>query len=130
MVANLRPGKGHEALIAAASIVVRRFAEGQFGLVGDGSEWKRLRDVVSARGLSRAFRFSGHVEDVPSTLPAADVFTLPSESEAFPNAVLERMAAGLPVVESAVGGIREVVEHQHTGLLVPPNDPAALADAL
>ncbi len=74
--------------------------------------------------------FSGHAEDVPQRLAEADIFTLPSESEAFPNAVLEAMAAGLPIVASAVGGIREVVHHERTGLLVPPRDPHALADAI
>jgi glycosyltransferase involved in cell wall biosynthesis len=130
MVANLRPGKGHDTLVAAAAIVMRRFPDAHFDLIGDGTERQRLERTVEARDLTRAFTFSGHVEDVPSRLAAADVFTLPSDSEAFPNAVLEGMAAGLPVVASAVGGIREVIEHQRTGLLVPPNDPAALADAL
>ena len=63
-------------------------------------------------------------------LAAADIFVLPSRSEAFPNAVLEAMAAGLPIVASAVGGILELVEHGRTGLLAPAGDARALADRL
>jgi glycosyltransferase involved in cell wall biosynthesis len=130
MVANLRPGKGHEALIDAAAIVLRRFSDARFEVIGDGTERERLVRMVSSRGLTNAITFAGHVEDVPRQLAAADVFALPSESEAFPNAVLEAMAAGLPVVAAGVGGILEIVEHQRTGLLIPPRDPLALADAI
>jgi glycosyltransferase involved in cell wall biosynthesis len=130
MVANLRPGKGHDTLIAAAPMILRHFPDANFDLIGDGTERTHLERLVESKGLARAFTFSGHVEDVPGRLAASDVFTLPSESEAFPNAVLEAMASGLPVVASSVGGIREVIEHQRTGLLVPPNDPPALADAI
>ncbi|HUR33058.1 MAG TPA: glycosyltransferase [Vicinamibacterales bacterium] len=130
MVANLRPGKGHDTLIDAAAITLRRFPEARFDLIGDGTERSALEALVTARGLSHAITFAGHVEDVAARLRNADVFTLPSESEAFPNAVLEAMAAGLPVVATAVGGIKEVVEHHRTGLLVEPRNPLALADAL
>jgi L-malate glycosyltransferase len=130
MVANLRPEKGHSTLIDAAAIVLRRFPDARFDIVGDGPERARLQGAVISRGLSSAVSFLGHVEDVPLRLAAADVFVLPSESEAFPNAVLEAMGATLPVVATPVGGILEVVEHQRTGLLVPPRDPLALADAI
>src|SRR5262249_6930231 len=63
-------------------------------------------------------------------LAEADLFVLPSRSEAFPNSVIEAMAAGLPVIASAVGGLLELVDSGRTGLLVPPDDPAALARAL
>jgi|KBSSwiStaDraftv2_1062776.scaffolds.fasta_scaffold176750_2 glycosyltransferase involved in cell wall biosynthesis len=129
-VANLRPGKGHDTLIAAAPSILERFPDAHFDLIGDGTERESLERLVRERGLTAAFTFSGHVENVPERLAAADLFTLPSESEAFPNAVLEAMAAGLPIVASAVGGICEVVHQNRTGLLVPPRDPQALADAL
>jgi len=129
-VANLRPGKGHDTLIAAAPSILERFPDAHFDLVGDGTERESLEHLVHSRGLSAAFTFAGHAENVPERLAAADLFTLPSESEAFPNAVLEAMAAGLPIVASAVGGIREVVFPNRTGLLVPPRDPQALADAI
>jgi len=130
MVANLRPGKGHDTLIEAAPLILRRFPDARFDLIGAGTERAALERLVSDRGLTHAFTFAGHVEELPQRLSDADLFTLPSESEAFPNAVLEAMAAGLPVVATAVGGIREVVHDQRTGLLVGPRDPQALAAAI
>ena len=130
VVANLRPEKGHDTLIEAAPAVLARFPDAHFELVGDGSERAALEQRVRSRGLEHAFTFAGHVENVAGRLADADVFAFPSDSEAFPNAVLEAMAAGLPVVASAVGGITEVVQHGHSGLLIPPRHPEALADTL
>ncbi len=130
MVANLRPEKGHDVLIDAAVHVLARVPDAQFDLIGDGSERARLEQRARERGVAHAFTFAGHCEDVPSRLANADVFVLPSRSEAFPNAVLEAMAAGLPVIASAVGGILEVVEDGHTGLLTAPADVAGLADRI
>jgi len=129
-VANLRPGKGHDTLIAAAPSILARVPDAHFDLIGDGTERDSLERLVRERGLTAAFTFAGHVENVPERLADADLFTLPSESEAFPNAVLEAMAAGLPIVASAVGGICEVVHPNRTGVLVPPRNPQALADAI
>ena len=130
MVANLRPEKGHDTLIDAAKRILNLFPDAHFDIVGDGTERARLVEYAENRGVSQAFSFWGHSEEVPSRLCAADVFVLPSRSEAFPNAVLEAMAAGLPVVASAVGGILEVVQDGQTGLLVPPGRPDALAEAV
>ena len=130
MVANLRPGKGHATLIAAAPSILKRFPDARFELIGDGTERQSLEDLVRARGLTSAFTFAGHAENVPERLATADLFTLPSESEAFPNAVLEAMAAGLPIVASAVGGICEVVHPERTGILVQPRDPQGLSDGI
>jgi glycosyltransferase involved in cell wall biosynthesis len=67
---------------------------------------------------------------VPALLAAADAFVLPSRSEAFPNGAIEAMAAGLPVVASATGGLLDLIDDGRTGLLVRPDDPAALAQAI
>ncbi len=130
MVANLRPEKGHDVLIDAASHVLARFPEARFQLIGAGREHQRLVALAEACGVSQAISFLGHSETIPEQLAAADVFVLPSRSEALPNAVLEAMAGGLPVVASAVGGILEVIEEGKTGLLVPAGDARALADAV
>ena len=126
-VANLRREKGHDVLLQAAALVVRQFPDARFDIVGAGSELAALRAQAEALGLGDAVSFLGHCEDVPARLAAADLFVLPSRSEAFPNAVLEAMAIGLPTIASSVGGLLEVIEHGRTGVLVPPGDPVALA---
>jgi L-malate glycosyltransferase len=130
VVANLRHEKGHDVLIDAAARVLRRFPDASFNLVGSGPEYERLRALAQTRGVSHAVTFLGHREDVPAHLADADIFVLPSRTEAFPNAVLEAMATGLPVVASAVGGLLELVEDGRNGLLVRSGDPVALADGL
>jgi glycosyltransferase involved in cell wall biosynthesis len=130
VVANLRPEKGHDVLIDAAANILLRVPDARFDFVGDGPGRDSLLERVRALGIERAFTFHGHRDDIPDCLAAADIFVLPSRSEAFPNAVLEAMAAGLPIVASAVGGIAELIADNRTGLLVPPDDPASLCARL
>jgi 1,4-alpha-glucan branching enzyme len=130
VVANLRREKAHDVLIDAAPYVLRHFPDAQFEIVGAGPERDPLLERARARAVSHAFSFAGHCDDVPRRLAEADIFVLPSTSEAFPNAVLEAMGAGLPVVASAVGGILEMVEHDRTGLLVEPGNHAQLGQSL
>jgi glycosyltransferase involved in cell wall biosynthesis len=129
-VANLRREKGHDVLLSAAAIVVRQFPEARFDIIGSGPELGALRAQAERLALGRAVSFLGHSEDVPARLAEADLFVLPSRSEAFPNAVLEAMSIGLPPIASSVGGVPEVIEHERNGILVPPDDPAALASAI
>jgi L-malate glycosyltransferase len=130
VVANLRQEKGHNVLMDAAVKVLRRYPDATFEIVGDGPEFDRLLARSNALGLTNSFSFLGHREDVPARLAEADLFVLPSRSEAFPGAVLEAMAAGLPVIASGVGGILELVDDERTGLLTPPGNADALADRL
>ena len=129
-VANLRPEKSHETLFAAADLLASDFPDVEFQIVGDGPRRAELEELVRAHGLERRVQFLGHREDVAPLLAEADIFVLPSRSEAFPNGAIEAMAAGLPVVASATGGLLDLIEHGHTGLLFEPGNPAALADAL
>lgn len=126
-VANLRPGKGHEVLLQAAARVIRRIPDVQFQIVGDGARRQELEREASTLRISAQVTFLGHRDDVPAVLQQSDIFAFPSFMEASPNAVIEAMAAGLPIVATRVGGIPEVIEHERNGLLVPAGDDRALA---
>jgi L-malate glycosyltransferase len=133
VVANLRVEKSHETLLAAAAALAGAHPDLRVQIVGDGPRRQELEQLAAALGLNgpvKHVEFLGHREDVPALLAAADAFVLPSRSEAFPNGAIEAMAAGLPVVACAVGGLLDLIEHGHTGILVPPDDSVALADAL
>lgn len=121
------PKDVHTLLRALATLPPERFSA---VIVGDGPERPALEAEARALRLGKAVRFAGERRDVPRLLAAADVFVLSSTSEGAPVAVLEAMAAGLPVVASAVGGVPELVVNGETGMLVAPGDPAALGAAL
>ena len=129
-VANLRPEKGHDVLLRAAALVRERVRDARFRIIGDGPLHGSLRELASSLAVDDCVEFLGHREDVPSLLADSDVCAFPSRTEAFPNGLIEGMAAGLPVVASAVGGMLELIEHGHNGLLVPPGDEHALASSL
>lgn len=122
--------KGHASLISAASYVCRDFPKAIFVLIGDGKERPNLERQVIQMGLEKNFLFLGSRNDVPELLACCDLFVMPSEAEASPNALLEAMAAGLPVVGTCVGGIPEIIKNAVNGLLVPPKNPHALAEAI
>ena len=129
-VANLRPEKSHETLIAAARLLAADFPDVKFHIVGDGPRRAELEALVRTHRLEDRVLFLGHREDVSALLGESDVFVLPSRSEAFPNGAIEAMATGLPVVACRVGGLLVLIEHGRTGLLVEPEHPEALAAAL
>jgi len=122
--------KGHLTLISAAPAIVKAFPHTQFVFVGDGQRRAAFEQAVEACGLNANFLFLGRRNDVPEILASCDIAVLPSLAEGLPNAVLEYLAAGLPVVASALGGNLEVIEDGVTGFLVPPEDAGALAGAL
>jgi len=131
VVANMySPVKGHAHLIAAANSVCSALPETIFLLIGDGRERSKLEQLAREAGLENNFLFIGHRKDVPELLACCNLAVLPSEAEAMPNALLEAMASGLPVVATRVGGNLEVIEDGKNGLLVPPRDPQALAVAI
>ncbi len=128
----VEPKKGLAVLLQAAARLRERAPTPDFQLliVGDGPAYKSLRERCERMGLAPWVVFAGLRRDIAGLLPLMDVFVLPSLYEGFGIAILEAMAAGRPVVATAVGGIPEVVVHGETGLLVPPGDPVAMADAL
>lgn len=126
------PKKGLTVLLQALANVAGRdgVPAWQWLLVGEGPARDRLRTLAAELGLSGQVVFAGMRRDVASLLPAMDLFVCPSLYEGFGIAIVEAMAAGRPVIASAAGGIPEIVVHEETGLLVPPGDAVALADAI
>jgi glycosyltransferase involved in cell wall biosynthesis len=124
--ARLHAQKGHATLLEAAAQV----PDAVFVLAGDGPEREPLEALAQRLGVSDRVRFLGRREDVPDLLATCDVFALPSLYEGSSLAVLEAMAAGIPIVSSAIGGTDELIEDGRSGLLVPPGDDQALAAAL
>ena len=132
-VGNIRRVKGHDVFIKAAASIVPHFPNVSFSIAGDVLEpdyFAELQALVRDLNLSDRFHFAGGVTDMRQHLSAADIFVLPSRSEGFSNAIIEAMAASLPVVATNVGGNSEAVKDGFTGFLVPPDDPAALAAAI
>ncbi|HKP16805.1 MAG TPA: glycosyltransferase, partial [Gemmatimonadaceae bacterium] len=125
-VARLEAQKGLTHLLDAAALL----PDVVFAVAGEGPERDRLAAKAAALGLSDRVRWLGHRDDVPSLLAAADLFVLPSLNEGLPLAAMEAMLAGAPVVAADAGGTGEIVRNGLTGLLVPPSDPRALADAI
>lgn len=129
-VGHLTAVKGHSCLLQAAKRVVETVPGTVLSLVGDGPLLDELAAQAEELGISDSVRFLGYRQDVESILKSADVFVMSSLREGTSIAVLEAMAAGLPVVATAVGGNPEVIEDGKSGILVPVQDPAALGDAL
>jgi glycosyltransferase involved in cell wall biosynthesis len=121
-VGRLVPQKGLHDLIAAAPMVTERHPDVRFVVAGDGPQRAELEAAAEGRVL-----FTGWREDVPELLASFDVYALPSHFEGLCYAVIEAQAAGVPVVATPVGGVRENVVEGETGLLARPGDPASLA---
>ncbi len=129
-VAVQREPKGIQHMLAALPQVAAAFPEVRYLLVGDGPYRPALEQQAAELGIGERVVFAGSREDVARLLAAADIFVLPSLTEALPTVVAEAMAAGLPIVATTVGGIPEMVSHGEAALLVPPADPEALAAAV
>lgn len=130
VVATFKEQKGHRYLIEAAARLRDDYPRARYLLIGDGELRVALERQIAAAGLEATFRLLGTRPDVPALLAAADLFVLPSLWEGLPMALIEAMAAGLAVVATDVSGTRGVMRDGETGLLVPPSDAAALAQAM
>jgi glycosyltransferase involved in cell wall biosynthesis len=132
-VGNIRRVKGYDILIKAAASIVPHFSDVSFSIAGDVLEpdyFAELQALIRDLNLSDRFRFVGGVTDLHQHLCSADIFVLPSRSEGFSNAIIEAMAASLPVVATDVGGNAEAVKDGVSGFLVPSDDPEALSAAI
>lgn len=129
-VANLRPVKNHLLLIDAASRVLVSRPDALFVLAGDGPLRGQVLAEIDRRGLSDRVRFLGRVPQANRLVAAADVLVLSSDSEGMPVVVMEAIAAGVPVVSTAVGGIPELIHNNRNGILTRPGSPEALAEGI
>jgi glycosyltransferase involved in cell wall biosynthesis len=127
-IARLEPQKGHVVLLEALRSVVDHWPDVVLALAGEGSLEGALAARVAELGLDENVRLLGPRRDVPDLLAAADLFVSASHYEGMPLSILEAMAAGLPVVATAVGDVPTLVDG--AGVLVPPNEPASLAAAI
>jgi glycosyltransferase involved in cell wall biosynthesis len=132
-VGNIRRVKGHDIFVRAAASVVQQFPNVTFSIAGevlDPSYFKELQNLVRDLKLTDHFSFVSGVTNLREYLFAADIFVLPSRSEGFSNAIIEAMAASLPVVATDVGGNAEAVKDGVSGFIVPSEDIAALSGAI
>jgi glycosyltransferase involved in cell wall biosynthesis len=131
-VSRLSPEKGFEHLLRAVAMLRDRGVDATLVLAGEGPSRPELERLASQLGVAQHVQFLGDLahEDVPAALQAMDIFAMPSTWEGFGVSAVEASAMELPVVASNIHGIPDVVVDGETGLLVPPREPQALANAL
>ena len=127
---RLAPQKGFEELIEAMPAIVERFPEARAAIAGDGPILDDLKALANEKGVSDVVRFLGFRKDVPRVLAAFDLFAQPSHREGLSISNIEAMAAGKPIVATAIPGNREQIFHEETGLLAPAQAPAELGKAI
>lgn len=129
-VAALVPHKGQRHLIAAAARVVRAIPDARFVILGEGELRDSLERQIKDLGLGHHVKLGGFRNDVIGLIKSFDVFVMSSITEGLGTSILDAMACARAVVGTRTGGIPEAVQDEATGLLVPPHDEAALADAI
>lgn len=129
VIGRLTTVKGADVLIDALPHLAREYPDFHVAFLGRGELLAQLTAQVAKLGLADRVTFLGHVDNVRQRLGAFDLIVIPSRHEGLSLTLIEAMAASLPIVATAVGGTPEALEDQVSGLLVPPEDPAALAEA-
>jgi glycosyltransferase involved in cell wall biosynthesis len=129
-IGSLTREKGHTCLIRAVPRVLERFPSAYFLVIGDGPERDILAGEAEKLGIRERIVFTGSRTDIPHLLKVMDLFAFPSLLEGLPMALLEAQAAGVPTVATTVGAIPRVIVDGVTGLLVPPGNPATIADSI
>ena len=129
-VGRLTPVKGQRYLLEAATKVLQQRPDTAFVFLGDGELLTELTEMASSLGIKDHVKFLGWRPDVADVMATFDVFVLPSLNEGMGKVLVEAMAMGKPIIASNVGGIPDLVTHGLNGLLVPPADADAMADAI
>ncbi len=129
-ISRLTKVKGYELLLRSVPLVVKKIPNVKFLIVGDGKEKAKLLNLAHSLGIANKVIFTGVRLDVPSIMRIFDLFALPSRSEGLPIVLLEAMAAGKPVVATAVGGVPEAVKDGETGYLVYTREPKEFAQKI
>jgi L-malate glycosyltransferase len=126
---RLAPIKGYDIFLEMAAIIIKKAPEVKFLLIGDGPSRKSLEEKACNLGLGDAVIFPGFRDDIADLMKALDIFVISSYNEGIPMVVLEAMTLGIPVVSTKVGGIKEILVHNVTGMLSESGNPQGLADA-
>lgn len=129
-IGRLHPAKSPKNLLQAFSEVKKSHPEAVLWLIGEGKERKALENEAKRLKIEKSVRMPGNRADIPQILAAMDLFVLPSNREGMPNALLEAMASGTPVIASDIDGIRELIQDGQTGRLIPPNNVPELTKAI
>ena len=129
---TLRPMKGHPFFLHAVAPLLDAHPDLFIAITGDGEDKyvRELKELVDALHIGARTRFLGSIDDMPSFYRACDVVCIPSVAEPFGRTVIEAFATGVPVVATDVGGIKEIVDHEKNGLLIPYGNQEALTTAL
>ncbi len=131
MVARMNdPAKRHDVFLQAAARLLQKYPKLEFALVGDGPLRAGLEQMAANLGLAGRTNFLGDRRDVPAVLAASDISVLPSLSESLSNAIMESMAAGVPVVACRIGGNDELIRHGENGFLVSAGNHTEMANAI
>jgi glycosyltransferase involved in cell wall biosynthesis len=130
LVALLRSQKRHELVIAAAPAILEKYPQVRFLFVGEGPRRNRIEEELRRHRLEPFFLLTGHRNDIPEILSITDIGLISSEAEGVPQFLLQAMAMARPMVATRVGDIPGIIESGINGLLIPPEDPQALAEAV
>jgi len=130
IIGRLVPIKNHELFLQTASLVLQRMPQTRFVIVGGGERRAELEGLTAQMGLADVVYFTGWRQDLQVIYADLDVLVLTSTNEGTPVSIIEAMAAGVPVVATAVGGVPDVLRGGELGEMTPPGDPHALAEAI
>lgn len=130
LVGRMVPIKGHAVLLEAAKDILKKLPHARFVFIGDGASKGSLLRQAEELGISHCTHFVGFQKRMSQVYAGLDLVVIPSLNEGFPSVSIEALACGLPVVATRVGSIEEIVEGDFAGILVPPGNPRALADAV